>query len=122
MDLTIDITPELEARLREEAARHGVDPRQYVINMLRERLKTETASGRCLSATESRLLEEINRGLSEAQWKRYHELIEKRQAGELSEDERSELEGTATRLNSSTRVAWNAWLSWQFCGTRRCRY
>ena len=98
MDLTIDIAPELEARLREEAERHGVDPRQYVLNVLRQRLETQTASGRFLSVTESELLEEINRGLSEAEWRRYHELIAKRQAEQIDEDERTELVATANLL------------------------
>jgi len=81
-----------------QLARQGVDPREYVLNVLRERLETETASGRFLSVTESDLLEEINRGLSEAEWQRYHELIQKRQAEQLSEYERSELEATANQL------------------------
>ena len=98
MDITIDIAPELEARLREEAQKQGVDPRQYVLNLLRERLENATASGRCLSESESELLDEINRGLSADEWKRYRKLIEKRQAEQIGDDERLELEATSNRL------------------------
>lgn len=100
MNLSIDIPPELESRLRAEAAKHGVDPGQYVAIALREHLHSTQSSPSCLSADESQLIEEINRGLTEDDWTRYHELIEKRRAEKLSDDERNELGATAERVES----------------------
>lgn len=91
MNLTIAITPEIESRLREVAASQGVDPDEYVANALREHLQAAGSTVPHLSAEESRLLGEINQGLSEQQWKRYGKLIEKRRAEQLSQDEHAEL-------------------------------
>ena len=91
MNLTIAITSDLESRLREAAASQGIEPGEYVANALREHLQTAKSTVPRLSAAESRLLGEINRGLSEQQWKRYQELIEKRRAEQLSNDEHAEL-------------------------------
>ncbi len=47
--------------------------------------------GICLSSSEARLLKQINQGFSEAWWKHYHELVEKRQDSRLSAAELHEL-------------------------------
>lgn len=91
MNLTIPITPDIESRLREVAASQGVDPDEYVANALREHLQAASSAVPRLSAEESRLLGEINQGLSEQQWKRYRELIEKRRAEQLRKEEHAEL-------------------------------
>ena len=91
MNLTIAITPDIESRLREVAASHGIDPDEYVANALREHLQAASAAVPHLSAEESRLLGEINQGLSEQQWKHSRELIEKRRAEQLSKEEHAEL-------------------------------
>jgi len=91
MSLTIAITPDIESRLREVAASQGVDPDEYVANALREHLQAVGSAVPHLSAEESRLLGEINQGLSEQQWERYRELIEKRRAEQLSHEEHAEL-------------------------------
>ena len=91
MNLTIPITPDIESRLREVAASQGVDPDEYVANALRVHLQAASSAVPHLSADESRLLGEINQGLSEQQWKRYRELIEKRRAEQLSPEEHAEL-------------------------------
>ena len=39
MDVTIDLPPELESRLREEALRCGVDAATVVVDALEERLR-----------------------------------------------------------------------------------
>ena len=86
MNLTIPITPDIESRLREVAASQGVDPDEYVANALREHLQAASSAVPRLSAEESRLLGEINQGLSEQQWERYRELIEKRRAEQLRKE------------------------------------
>lgn len=98
MNLTIDISPDLESRLQAEAAKRGIDPGQYVESALRERLHSTNSNAPCLSADESRLIEEINRGLSEDQWQRYNQLIEKRRAEELSDEEKKEVAAMAEQV------------------------
>ena len=39
MTLTIDITPEMETRLQQEAARHGQEPAAYALTALQQALK-----------------------------------------------------------------------------------
>src|SRR4051812_34244143 len=84
MTVTIDLEPELEARLRAEAARQGLDPGALVRSALEERLRAAGANGaRPLTARESELLQNINLGLSQETWQRYHDLAGKRTAETL---------------------------------------
>jgi hypothetical protein len=53
-----------------------------------------------LSKAEAQLLQEINRGLPEVTWRRYHELIAQRRAGTLTDDEFDELK----RLTDTVEV------------------
>ncbi len=98
MSLVIELPPELEVPLKVEAAKQGVDPGQYVVNTLRDRLQSSADVVPTLGADQSRLLAEINRGLSEAEWNRYHQLIDKRRAERLNDEERNELTATANRV------------------------
>jgi len=98
MILPIDMTPELESRLRDEAARQGVDPRDYVVTALRERLGAVADAAPCLSAAESLLLEEINVGLSEEQWQRFYHLVDKRRAEQITAEELAELVAASNRI------------------------
>jgi hypothetical protein len=98
MTLTIDITAELESRLLHEAARRGFDPREFALNAIRARVDSSTSGPPQLDAEQSRLLEEINRGLAETQWKRYYELINLRQQDALSSDELAELAALSSRI------------------------
>ena len=92
MTLTIQITPDLESRLRAEAARQGVDPAEFVSHAVRERLQQpRQPDPPHLSADETALLREINEGLAPGQWERYHELLERRRAELLTSEEQAEL-------------------------------
>jgi hypothetical protein len=92
MPLTIDITHELESRIRQRAAQQGLDVAEYVSRTLQEHLRGEEISEtRHLSAEESRLLQEINLGLPDESWQRYQELIQKRRAETLTASEQAEL-------------------------------
>jgi len=42
MTLTIDLKPELEAQLREEAAKSGMDASTFVVQALQERLQSKS--------------------------------------------------------------------------------
>jgi hypothetical protein len=89
---TLEIAPDLEAVLRREAAKQGVDAQGYILNTLRERLASarRTPAPR-LPAAEAALLQEINRGLSAESWQRYSALKKERQAETLTPEEQTEL-------------------------------
>jgi hypothetical protein len=89
MNLTIDIVPDLESQLLQVAARQGVDPSQYVVDAVRVRLQADSVPR--LDAEQSQLIDEINAGLTEPEWDRYHELVELRQGGTISDGEFAEL-------------------------------
>lgn len=90
--LTLEITPDLESALRREAAKQGLDTQGYVLSTLRERLAAvrQVAAPR-LSAEETELLQEINRGFASEKWHRYAALKEKRRAETLTPEEQIEL-------------------------------
>jgi hypothetical protein len=98
MTITVDIGSELESRLLHEAAKHGMDPGQFVINAVRARLENQNAVASSLDAEQSRLLGEINNGLSQTQWERYYTLVSKRQAAALTDDEFAELTAVSNRI------------------------
>ena len=92
MPLTIDLTHELESRIRQRATQQGLDVTEYVSRTLQEHLRgAEISEPQHLSAEESRLLEEINLGLPDETWHRYRELIQRRNAGTLTASEQAEL-------------------------------
>ncbi len=89
MTLTLDIATELEHQILQEAGRKGRDAKSFVLGLLRESLASMASSGNARS--ESDLLEEINQGFPEEIWRRYRELVAKRQDETLSAEEHTEL-------------------------------
>ncbi len=100
MTISVDVAADLESRLLEQAARQGVDPGQYVAGILRARLKSQDAAAPRLDPEQSRLLEDVNRGLSQGEWDRYHALAAKRQSHELTGDELAELTAMSDRIEA----------------------
>lgn len=80
MNLSLNLSPELEERLREKAASAGLDPQACAVKLL-ERQLTETQLS---EMSETDLLIEATRGLPESHWKRYHDLIELRNVEQLT--------------------------------------
>jgi hypothetical protein len=91
MTLALEISPELAETLRAIAAREGVAPDRYVLDMLQERLDRERNLPPRLPRRESELLQRINEGLPESTWARYEVLKGKRDAETLTEAEHQEL-------------------------------
>src|SRR6266851_4036592 len=95
MALFIELHPELEARLREEAARAGQDPDSLIRDALEQWLRqAQPRAGALpphLPRKEADLLLTINQGLAPELWQRYHELIAKRRAETLTPDEQTRL-------------------------------
>ena len=93
MPLSIELTGELETRLREEAEREGVQADAWALDALQQRLAKPNGDAASLSEQETQLLRQINEGLPAATWQRYHELLEKRRPQTLSANEQQELIG-----------------------------
>lgn len=93
MTLTIELKPELEARLQAEAAKTGIDTGACIVNALEERLqhKVRRRLPPQRSQEESELLQKINQGLPEEAWQEYHALIEERRAETLTPEEHNRL-------------------------------
>jgi hypothetical protein len=94
MTLTIDLKPEMEAALREEAAKAGLAADDFIQRTLEERLK-HAANGHpevsLLSSEESKLLRQVNEWLPSETWGEYKKLQEKFLAETLSETEHQRL-------------------------------
>ena len=99
MTLRLDITPELESQLSEEAAKRGLEPSEYIVQTLQSRLaQPQSSDAPRLSETETQLLQKINEGLQPETWQHYNKLIEKRQAETLTPDEHETLIGISDRI------------------------
>jgi hypothetical protein len=100
MEVTINISPELEAWLQAEATRKGLDARGYIVDTLRERLQASRQMAH-LSLDEADLLQAINQGPSQQSWQRYRELLEKRNAETLKASEQVELIAISDRIEEA---------------------
>ena len=92
MHVTIDLTPELAAQLHEAAAHEGLETHAYIVHTLAEHMRQAQPGGvPCLNETETRLLEQINTGLPQEAWQRYHALLAKRRDERLTPEEHAAL-------------------------------
>ena len=100
MTITLNLSPELERRLRATSAAKGVPAESIVVAVLSENLAGPAAPANevRLTSEESRLLIAINQGLTEPEWHRYRALIARRDAGTITELERDELIYLCDRL------------------------
>jgi hypothetical protein len=104
MTITIEITPELECQIRQEAARVGLAPDVYIVKAVQAQLTQPRHRHRRaprLSPEEAQLLANINLGLSPTEWERYHELVVRRKAETLTPDEQTELIALSDRLEEA---------------------
>ena len=97
MTLEINITPELASLLSAAAEKQGLKVDFNDTSVTVHLYVSDTAMP-SLSSEESRLIDQINRGLSEAEWQRYRELIRRRQAEQITDAEFSELAATTDRI------------------------
>lgn len=108
MPVTVHLHPDLERRLRREAARHGLDPETYVARALEEHLRDPDPHGgngasgsRNVSERESDLLQRINLGLPTELWGQYRQLIAKRDDGTLSAPEQETLVAISDQIEAA---------------------
>lgn len=99
--LKLEISPELEQQLRDEAARTGLDPNHYILNLLQKQLQPSQEEVTRLSPAESDLLQQINLGLSAEEWELYYALIAKRQAETLTVEEQERLITMSDRIEEA---------------------
>jgi hypothetical protein len=95
--IQLELTPELEQKLRGEAARQGVEPSRYILDALVEHLKSSSEADEP-SDPESELLQKINAALPEMDWEYYHFLIAKRRAETITSEELDLLVSMSDRL------------------------
>ena len=101
MTLTLELNPQLEEQLRREAARLGLGPDDYVVRALSDRLKCSQPPVPHLTAKESSLLEQIDLGLTQRDWARYHELTAKLHDETMSPEEHAELITLTDRIEAN---------------------
>lgn len=100
MTMTIDLTPELETQIQEEAAKAGMAPDRLVLSAVQELLHQRRTEGSIphLSKAESELMQRINEGVSVETWRHYHALIAKRNAETLTDEEQKVLVGLVDQV------------------------
>lgn len=98
MSLTIELDPLTERKLKSAALQRGTSSHAFVINTLKERLDHGAESNLKKKYSVASLLEEINRGMTEAEWSRYRKLSAKRRKETLTRRELAELRDTSNRL------------------------
>ncbi|MBV7331349.1 hypothetical protein KFU94_24550 [Chloroflexi bacterium TSY] len=94
MTITLDIAPELESQIRQAAAKAGLAPDVYLIGEIERLLQggnRKQSNVKQLPQIEANLLQKINQSFSQIEWMHYRELVAKRQAETLTEDEQVEL-------------------------------
>ena len=101
MELTLNIASELESLLQAEADKKGSSPMSVAQELLAKSLtQTHPSDAPRLPGEESRLLAEINQGLSSEGMQRYRDLIQKRQDESISEEELIELRGVTQQMEA----------------------
>lgn len=89
MTITLHMPPTLEARVRDQAAREGVDEGTLVLRTLERQFGAAGSASPPPSETE--LLLKITQGPPQEVWRRYHDLSAKRDAESLTPDEHAQL-------------------------------
>jgi hypothetical protein len=95
MALTLDLDPEMEARVRDAAAAEGLDPSSFVLAAVRQRLPAEKSPA---DMSDSEILMRVGRGFPVEFWVRYNELKAKRDALTITQDELRELISFSDRV------------------------
>ena len=104
MPVTVELSQELEARLRREAARHGVDANAYIARALEQHLGRAGAANGApahLPAREAELLQRINAGLPADAWAEYRALVARRDDGALTPVEQQALVALSDRIEEA---------------------
>jgi len=91
VSLILDLDPSTERKLKAAASRTGTSSQEFAIGALKDRLSLRRSSSSSKPVSIPALLQEINRGLTEGEWRRYKKLIAKRRKKTLTRAELTEL-------------------------------
>lgn len=97
MKIVLELPEALEQHLREEAARHRVSLNQYIV----DRLTDKGAAQKNVPLTEDVLLQKINIGIEEEEWKQFHALVALRKSAQISEAEQQELTALTEKIEAA---------------------
>ncbi|GAB4407458.1 MAG: hypothetical protein OHK0039_09980 [Bacteroidia bacterium] len=97
MKLSLDLSPELTARLQATAASAGMNLDDFVARVLQERVHDHSI----LPQTEAELLSHINLGMAADFWQEYFGLKEKRKQGTLTDEEQARLVACSDELEQA---------------------
>lgn len=86
MVVTLEVSPELESRLKRAAQFSGQDTAGFILDVLESRL-----AERKPRSEELWLIEQISKGLPEQTWQKFDELRQVAKAEEMSPDQQQEL-------------------------------
>ena len=100
MTIHLNVTSELEHKLRKVASQMGLTPDIYILRLLQKDLQNQTESAR-LSPQESKLLKQINASLSAIESESYRILLAKRDAEELDAQEQMELIALSDKIEEA---------------------
>ena len=112
MNVTLNVPPEMERKLKQAARQLGLNPDSYIVRLLQQELQARVTPAR-LSPAETDLLQRINSSLSTVEWEQYRTLLMKRDVETLSNDEQAELialsdqieEGNVRRMEAVAELA-----------------
>ena len=100
MTIQLNVTSELERKLKKAASQVGLKPDTYIVRLLQKDLQEAAAPAR-LSPEESKLLKKINASLSSIAWERYRLLLAKRDAEALDAQEQAELVALSDEIEAA---------------------
>ncbi len=86
MSLTLELPNTIELQFQQEAKLKGLSLDEYLVQILKK-----AASKHLKKDVEAELLQQINKGLSEKDWIKYHTLLKQRKENNLSKTEYQDL-------------------------------
>lgn len=87
MSITVQVTKDVEKKLRENAARQGKPLDRYVSEILEQVSNYERPASSSISAQEADLLQRINLAISSETWAEYRQLVARREQEEITPEE-----------------------------------
>jgi hypothetical protein len=97
--IALELTPELEQQIQDEAAKQGLELKHYILKTLSQNLSSVQLQPKPLS--EFDLLQKISIGLSPETWDSYHALINKRRVELLNIEEEAKLIEISDRIEQA---------------------
>ena len=92
MTFSVNVPPDIEKRVRRQAADRGLDPQGLVVETLRRQFPARrSVKTNVLDAVETKLFERINTALPTETRRRYDDLVKKCRSNRISKADHAEL-------------------------------